>query len=158
MKQVAALSLTVLLVAGCIERKPLTVADFLENEAALYGTLARCEDDPAAGTDLECGNARQAAERISIIEERALRKAREEAFASAREEYRARLDRERSLRIKAESEAEDARLRALIGPLPLEESDAPPEPPADGAAEPGDGAEAPPPETSQPPPPAPEER
>lgn len=92
----------------------MTVSDFLNNEVALYGTLARCQENPSAGTDPECGNARQAAERISVIEERAMRKAREEAFASARDEYRARLDRERDLRLKAEAEAEEARLQALL--------------------------------------------
>jgi hypothetical protein len=103
-----------LLLAGCEEKPPMTVAQFLENEAALYGTLARCQDNPNAGTDAECRNARAAAERISVIEERAARKAREQAFASAREEYRQRLDRERALRIKAEAEAEAARLQVLL--------------------------------------------
>ena len=54
-----------------------------------------------------------AAERIAAIEERLLRQAREEAFETARAEYRARLDRERELRLEAEAAAEDARLRAL---------------------------------------------
>ena len=104
----------------------MTVAQFLENEAALYGTLARCQDNPGAGTDAECRNARMAAERISVIEERAARKAREEAFSSAREEYRQQLDRERALRIKAEAEVEAARLQVL---LTSEDDDLDPEQP-----------------------------
>ena len=94
----------------------MTVAEFMENEVALFGTLARCDEDPASVDPAECSNARVAAERIAAIEERALRKAREQAFESARAEYRDRLDRERDLRRQAEAEAERARLQALIGP------------------------------------------
>lgn len=130
MRYLPALLIAALPLAGCQEKQPMTVSDFMNNEAALYGTLTRCQENPAAGTDPECGNARQAAERISVIEERAMRKAREEAFASAREEYRARLDRERDLRLKAEAEAEEARLQALLSQQlgqegEVEETDAP---------------------------------
>lgn len=118
MRYLPALLSAALLLAGCEERQPMTVADFMGNEAALYGTLTRCQENPSAGTDPECRNARQAAERISVIEERAMRKAREEAFASARAEYRAQLDRERELRLKAEAEAEEARLQSLLSPAP----------------------------------------
>lgn len=111
---VAMLAVSLLAIAGCEEKRPLTVAEFMENEILLYGTLARCDGSPGAVDEAECHNARQAAERIAAIEERLLRQAREEAFESARAEYRARLDRERELRMKAEAEAEDARLRALI--------------------------------------------
>jgi hypothetical protein len=114
----------------------MSVAQFLENEATLYGTLARCQDNPGAGTDVECRNARAAAERISVIEERAALKAREQAFASAREEYRQQLDRERAMRIKAEAEAEAARLEILLA---SEDEDP--------GAEPSDAADA-----SEPPP------
>jgi hypothetical protein len=112
--------------AGCEEKRPLTVAEFMENEILLYGTLARCDNDPDAVDEVECRNARQAGERIAAIEERLLRQAREQAFESARAEYRARLDRERELRLKAEAEAEDARLRALIVSEP-EPAEPPPE-------------------------------
>jgi hypothetical protein len=134
MKYALALPIGLILLAGCVERQPMTVSDFLANEVALYGTLTRCQSDPAAGTDPECRNARQAAERISVIEERAMRKAREEAFTSAREEYRTRLDRERNLRIKAEREAEEARLQALLNALDTT--------PAEPLADPADPAEA----------------
>jgi hypothetical protein len=137
MKYASAWPVGLILLAGCVERQPMTVSDFLENEAALYGTLTRCQSDPAAGTDRECRNARQAAERISVIEERAMRKAREEAFTSAREEYRTRLDRERNLRIKAEREAEEARLQALLNAL-----ETTPEGPVADPAEATDAAEA----------------
>lgn len=118
MRYLPALLVALLFLTGCEQQQPMSVADFMGNEAALYGTLTRCQENPSAGTDPECRNARQAAERISVIEERAMRKAREEAFASAREEYRAQLDRERELRLKAEAEAEEARLRALLSPEP----------------------------------------
>jgi hypothetical protein len=118
MRYLPALLVALLFLTGCEEKQPMSVADFMGNEAALYGTLTRCQENPSAGTDPECRNARQAAERIAVIEERAMRKAREEAFASAREEYRAQLDRERELRLKAEAEAEEARLRALLSPEP----------------------------------------
>jgi hypothetical protein len=117
MRYALGLSIALLALAGCEEPQPRTVAEFLENEAALYGTLARCENMAGAGADAECRNARQAAERIAIIEERAMRKGREQAFETARAEYRERLDRERSLRMKAEAAAEEARLRALIGEI-----------------------------------------
>lgn len=118
MRYALATSVALLALAGCEEPQPRTVAEFMENEIALYGTLERCERQPSAGADDECRNARQAAERIAAIEERAMRKGREQAFESAREEYRARLDRERDLRQKAEAEAYEARQRALSGPLP----------------------------------------
>jgi hypothetical protein len=146
-----------MVLAGCTEPpKPRSVAEFMENETALYGTLTRCENDPSAATDAECRNARQAAERIAAIEERALLKAREQAFESARAEYRQRLDRERDLRIKAEAEAEAARLERLIGPaitLPTDDDATPVEgepigegdEPAGESAEPlGGGADSPP--------------
>jgi hypothetical protein len=120
MRHIAALPLAALALAlfGCTEpAQPTTVPDFMENEIALHGTLARCERDPNAATDAECRNARQAADRIAAIEERALLKAREQAFETARAEYRQRLDRERDLRRKAEAEAEAARLEMLIGPV-----------------------------------------
>ena len=137
MKHMLPIFVAALAVAGCAEKQPMTVSQFLENEAALYGTLARCQDNPSAGTDAECRNARAAAERISVIEERAMRKAREEAFATAREEYRTRLDRERALRMQAEAEAEGARLQTLLAP--------PAEADAADSAEPEDGTEPEPP-------------
>lgn len=100
-------------VAGCSEKTPLTVADFMENEAALYGTLSRCDRNPESVDPRECNSARQAAQRIATIEERALRQARDEAFEVARAEYRERLDRERALRKAAEEVARQARLEAL---------------------------------------------
>lgn len=110
----AMLAFILLVTTGCEEKRPLTVAEFMENEILLYGTLARCDGSPGDVDETECRNARLAGERIAAIEERLLRQAREEAFESARSEYRARLDRERELRLKAEAEAEDAQLRALI--------------------------------------------
>lgn len=117
---------------GCAEREPRTVADFMENEAALQGTLVRCEKDRAAALqDVECANARRAVQRLAIIEERALEKAREEAFEKAREEYRARLDQERRMRIRAQQAVREARERALLGGASFEEGAAG-EPAAEG--------------------------
>ena len=114
--------------AACEQKRHITVSEFMENDAALYGTLERCDRDPGSVDELECSNARTAAERIALIEDRMLRKAREEAFEAARAEYRARLDRERELRLEAEAAAEDARLRALILSTPAD-GEAPEPPP-----------------------------
>lgn len=152
MKYVLALPIAALILVGCEEPQPRTVAEFLENEAALYGTLARCESQPAAGADAECRNARQAAERIAFIEERAMRKGREQAFESARAEYRARLDRERELRIRAEAAAEQARLESLTRSVPAA-TDSRASPETDGTAEPAASAQPadnPPAEVSDP--------
>lgn len=119
MRYLLAPSLAALALAGCTEPlAPRTVAQFMEDEVALHGTLMRCESDPAAANDTECRNARQAADRVAAIEERALLKVRQQAFEMARKEYRARLDRERELRIQAQAEAREARLRALTGSTP----------------------------------------
>jgi hypothetical protein len=115
MKQVLAMLLAALAIAGCEEKQPRTVAEFMENEAALHGTLARCERADGAAQDAECANARRAAERLATIEERALTKAREQAFERARAEYRSQLDRERELRRRAEAAAAEARLDELTG-------------------------------------------
>jgi hypothetical protein len=140
MRYALTLPIALLALAGCEEPQPRSVAEFLENEAALYGTLERCENLPGAGADAECRNAREAAERIAAIEERAMRKGREQAFETARAEYREQLDRERSLRMKAETEAEEARLRALIGEI--FEPSAPGESAGPtGSATPAEGAE-----------------
>jgi hypothetical protein len=125
MRFALALPTSLLLLAGCAEDQPRTVAQFMEDEIALYGALTRCESEPAAVSDAECRNARLAAERIAAIEERALRKGREQAFETARAEYRAQLDRERALRVKAEAEAEEARLQALVGESPAPEESEP---------------------------------
>lgn len=137
MKYQVAVAYAALLLGGCTEPlQPRTVAEFMENEVALHGTLSRCETDPAAAGDTECRNARQAADRIAAIEERALVKMREQAFESARKEYRTRLDRERELHIQAEAEAREARLQALIGsPSDLVEADAAEEQPSAGDQE-----------------------
>lgn len=121
MKYAIALTLAVSALAGCAEKRPMTVAEFMENEVAVYGTLSRCESNPETVDPAECLNARQAAERLAAINERALRKAREEAFESARAEYRQRLDRERELRLQAEAAAAEARLQALTSSSPAQE-------------------------------------
>lgn len=132
MKRASILLLCTVALSGCQEREPRTVAEFMENEAALQGTLIRCEKDRAAAVqDPECSNASRAAERLALIQERALLKAREEAFERERAEYRARLERERQLRIQAEKAAQEARQRALLGgtdfeaPANAEAGDAP---------------------------------
>lgn len=114
MRYIVAALLAVICLSGCMEKRERTVGEFMGDEAALYGTLERCETAPAAADDAECRNARQAAERLAVIEERAISKAREQAFVTAREEYRTQLDRERALRVKAEADAEEARLQALL--------------------------------------------
>lgn len=125
MKRACFLIVCALAVAGCEEPKPRSVAEFMENEAALQGTLIRCDSDRgAAAQDPECQNASRAAERLALIQERALLKAREEAFERERAEYRSRLERERRLRQQAEQAAEEARRRALLGGTDFEEAPA----------------------------------
>ena len=122
MKKAGILLVCVAFVAGCEEPAPRGVAEFMENEAALQGTLIRCDNDRAAAAqDPECQNASRAAERLALIQERALLKAREEAFERERAEYRARLERERQLRRQAEEAAEAARRRALLGGTDFDE-------------------------------------
>lgn len=154
MKYVLALPLVLAALAACSEKKPMTVVDFMENEVALYGTLSRCESDPGSVDPRECGSAREAAQRMATIEERALRKVRDEAFQAARAEYRERLDRERALRVAAEEAAKQARLEALTsssgaddepGEEPIEPAGGEESPAADDPAEeaPVDGPENP---------------
>jgi len=122
MKKAGILLVCAVFVAGCEEPVPRSVAEFMENEAALQGTLIRCDSDRgAAAQDPECHNASRAAERLALIQERALLKAREEAFERERAEYRTRLERERQLRRQAELAAEDARRRALLGGTDFDE-------------------------------------
>lgn len=116
MKRIAVLVIACVASAACSEREPRSVAQFMENEAALQGTLVRCEQDRAAAAqNQECVNAKRAVQRLAVIEERALEKARGEAFEKARAEYRARLDAERRLRIQAQQTAREVRERALLG-------------------------------------------
>jgi regulator of protease activity HflC (stomatin/prohibitin superfamily) len=126
MKYARAILIAAFALAGCEEPQPTPVAAFMESEVALFGTLERCQRTPTAVDEVECRNARLAAERIAAIEERAVRRTRDQAFESAREEYRAQLDRERALRIRAEAEAEAARLRVLVDPEGEAESAAKP--------------------------------
>lgn len=129
MKRIAILIIACAAAAACSEREPRTVAQFMENEAALQGTLVRCEKDRgAAAQDQECINAKRALQRLAVIEERALEKARGEAFEKARAEYRARLDAERRMRIQAQQAAREVRERALLGGYSFEEG--PESPPA----------------------------
>ncbi|MEJ2514002.1 MAG: EexN family lipoprotein [Gammaproteobacteria bacterium] len=122
MKRASILIVCAVVLAGCEEPQPRSVAEFMENEAALQGTLIRCDRDRgAAASDPECQNASRAAERLALIEERALLKARQEAFEREREEYRSRLERERALRRQAEEAAEAARRRALLGGTEFDE-------------------------------------
>ncbi len=120
MRHAIAPLIAVLALAGCKEPEPRTVAEFMENEAALHGTLLRCERERDAVLEAECNNARQAAARIAVIEERAILKARDQAFERARAEYRTQLDQERELRRKAEAAAAKARLEALTQSVPEE--------------------------------------
>lgn len=114
MKYAMATLVAVFALVGCEEPQPMPVAAFMESEVALFGTLERCQREPGSVNDVECRNARVAAERLAAIEERAVRRARDQAFERAREEYRTQLDLERALRMKAEAEAEAARLRSLV--------------------------------------------
>ncbi|HMB74540.1 MAG TPA: EexN family lipoprotein, partial [Gammaproteobacteria bacterium] len=97
------------LVTACEEPQPITFAEFMEDDIARDGTLARCNEDRAATMDdFECANARRAASAIALREERARRAAyeveSERRLAALREE----VERERAAAREAQQRAEAA--------------------------------------------------
>jgi hypothetical protein len=64
--------------AACERQEPRTFADFMEDAIARDGALARCNQDRAAAEeDVECVNARRAAEAVAVAAERARRESLE---------------------------------------------------------------------------------
>ena len=85
------------LLAGCEEPQPITFAEFMDDDIARDGTLARCnEDREATLADIECANARRAAAAIALREERARREALELESEQKLAQLRAEVERERA--------------------------------------------------------------
>jgi hypothetical protein len=58
--------------AACERQEPRSFADFMDDAIARDGALARCNQDrSAAANDVECVNARSAAEAVAVAAERA---------------------------------------------------------------------------------------
>ena len=64
--------------AACEQQEPRSFADFMDDAIARDGALARCNQDrTAAENDIECSNARRAADAVAVAQERAREEARE---------------------------------------------------------------------------------
>jgi multidrug efflux pump subunit AcrA (membrane-fusion protein) len=102
--------------AACGKPEPRTVQQFMDDEVALTGALARCESMGSESMrDVECQNARRASERLAAIDEERVRKAREEEFQRKRAALRDRQEQDRLAREAAEAEARAQREQALLG-------------------------------------------
>jgi hypothetical protein len=112
------LVLVALCLAACAPRRipPLTVADLMEDRVTLDGLLIKCNDDRYARSrnEIECVNARVAAERIAKEKEDTdpqIEKKREEEFERRREQLRLAEERKR--------EAEEAKDKVDPYSLPV---------------------------------------
>jgi hypothetical protein len=98
---------TLLALAGCEEPRPRTFTEFMEDDFAREGTLARCNQDRAASAgDLECANARRAAMAIALNEERVRREELEAESERLRAELRARIAQQQEAERRAREAAE----------------------------------------------------
>lgn len=97
--------------AACEQHEPRSFQDFMEDAIARDGALARCSRDPvAAAPDVECANARRAAEAVAVAAERA-RKVELEAQSERRLialRDRAALEQEAVEQAAAEAQAAEA--------------------------------------------------
>jgi hypothetical protein len=97
------------LLAGCEEPQPISFAEFMDDDIAREGTLARCnEERDATAADIECANARRAAAAIALREERARREALELESERKLAALRAEVERERAAAREAQLLAEAA--------------------------------------------------
>ena len=97
------------LVAACEEPRPISFAEFMEDDIARDGTLARCNmDREATSGDIECANARRAASAIALRDERARREAYEAESERRIADLRAEVERERVTAQEAQQRAEAA--------------------------------------------------
>lgn len=113
------------LLAGCEEPQPISFAEFMDDDIAREGTLARCNeyrDETAA--DIECANARRAAAAIALRDERARREALEQESERKLAQLREQVERERAAAREAQLLAEEARRAAYDAQW--ESTDAPP--------------------------------
>jgi hypothetical protein len=76
--------------AACSSKRdaPMTVADLMDDRVTLDGVLMKCNQDPAAGNDASCINARVAGERLAGQNEAAKQAKRAEEFERNREKLR----------------------------------------------------------------------
>jgi hypothetical protein len=97
-----------LALGGCEEPRPLSFTEFMEDDFARDGTLARCnEDREASAGDIACANARRAAMAIALREERARREELEAESERLRAELRERIAQQQEAERLAR-EAEEA--------------------------------------------------
>jgi glutamate-1-semialdehyde aminotransferase len=118
-----------LVLAACEQPRPISFSEFMEDDLARDGTLARCNQDrTASANDLECANARRAAMAIALSEERARREALEAESERLREELRARIAERHEAERRALEVAEAAeRLAYEAQWVDIEALDLPPE-------------------------------
>jgi hypothetical protein len=97
------------LLSACEEEQPTSFAEFMDDDIARDGTLARCnENRELTSTDIECANARRAAAAIALREERARREALELESERKLAELRQQVERERAAAREAQLMAEAA--------------------------------------------------
>ena len=129
-----------LALAACVEPRPRTFADFMEDPIARDGTLARCKEHAEdALTDIECSNASRAAQAIALRQERERREELERESKRQIEELKAQMvERERIAReqaleeARAEKEAYEALWRQQHGMAADGSASLEPEAPKDG--------------------------
>lgn len=107
----------------------MTVADLMEDRVTLDGLLIKCNDDKYAKTrnEIECENARVAAERLASAKEvdPAIERQRQQEFERRREQLRLAEDKKR--------EAEEAKTKVDAYSLPVIPVDPPASQPPPGA-------------------------
>ena len=126
-------AVTAVSLIACSPPPPRTYDFFVEDSIARDGTIARCDKDPAASTDIECSNARRAAMAIQLRAERESRERLERESAAKI----AALRREFEAQREAARQAEAAAAAAAAAAQPDPEAEAEPAvlelPPADAS-------------------------
>lgn len=100
--------LLTVLTAACDQQEPRSFEFFMEDAIARDGALARCNQDRAAAAgDIECENARRAAEAVAVAEQKTreaqLRQRSEQTLLAMRD--RATQEQEAALRAEQEARA-----------------------------------------------------
>jgi uncharacterized protein YkuJ len=113
--------------AACSPRKipPLTISDLMEDRVKLDGVLMKCNQrSTSPHDDIDCINARIAAERLEAQKDQGIDAKRAEEFERNREQLRSQQDRQRE-----ELEAKKVKVDAYHLPLvPVEPSQPPKDP------------------------------
>jgi hypothetical protein len=106
---IAAAGLLCIVLSGCEEPPPITFEEFMEDDIARDGTLARCNQSREATlNDIECANARRAASTVALRDERRRREELEIDSARKIEELRDRIARQEEAFREAQVAAEAA--------------------------------------------------